>query len=80
MMGMNPDTFATTYSKNASGTVVYDFDLSVTFPPLSYNWQCYTGNNKGFPWYGGSIYGAYRCWEGSVCYTNLISTGKGVSC
>ena len=37
------------------------------------NWQCYTGSNKGFNWFGTSLYGGFRCWEGSACYNNMIS-------
>ena len=72
--GPTAPTFAGVTSKNSSGTLDYDFDVSVTFSPLSYNWQCYTGETVGFAWFDGStLFGAYRCWEGSVCYNYLKS-------
>lgn len=71
--GKTADAFASTYSKNQSGSVVYDFDVTIMFTTSGVNWQCYTGSNKGFNWFGGSLFGGYRCWEGSVCYDNLIS-------
>ena len=76
MRGKTPDAFASTYSINQAGTVVYDFDVTIMFTTSGVNWQCYTGSNKGFNWFGGSLFGGYRCWEGSVCYNNLI-TQKG---
>ena len=52
----------------------YDFDLSTTyFGP----WSCYTGSNKGYQWFGTSVYGAFRCWEGSKCYDYLSNIGIG---
>lgn len=73
MSGKTPDVFAQTYSKDQSGNIVYDFDVTIMFTTSGVNWQCYTGSNKGFNWFGSSLFGGYRCWEGSVCYDNLIS-------
>ena len=63
--------FAETFGVDG-GTVVYDFDVSVFNVTGAAKYSCWTGANKGYPWFGDSVYGAFRCWEGSVCYNNMI--------
>ena len=67
-MGNTVDKFSTQY---ANGD--FDFDVTIMYTQSGVNWQCYTGSNKGFNWFGTSLYGGFRCWEGSACYNNMIS-------
>lgn len=67
-MGNTVEKFSAQY---ANGD--FDFDVTIMYTQSGVNWQCYTGSNKGFNWFGTSLYGGFRCWEGSACYNNMIS-------
>lgn len=62
------ENFSKDYANNT-----FDFDVTVWFIQSKIKWNCYTGNNQGFKWFGSDLYGGYRCWEGSQCYDILMS-------
>lgn len=68
--GYTPELFSSNFTQ---GTNDYDFDVTVMFAPGTFNWQCYTGDNKGYNWFGANLYGGFRCWEGSKCYDFLMA-------
>ena len=68
-----PDAFATTTGlTDATG---YDFDVTVMWTTSGVKWQCWGTGVKGFGWWNSTsgIFGGYRCWEGSTCYTYLMN-------
>lgn len=68
--GYTPELFSSNFTQGAND---YDFDVTIMFAPGTFNWQCYTGNNKGYNWFGANLYGGFRCWEGSKCYDFLMA-------
>ena len=68
-MGSSAENFASSFANSA-----YDFDVTIWWTTSRVNWQCWTGSNKGWPWFNNAeLYGGFRCWEGSACYNYLIS-------
>ena len=68
--GYTPELFSSNFTQGAND---YDFDVTIMFAPGTFNWQCFTGDNKGYNWFGANLYGGFRCWEGSKCYDFLMA-------
>ena len=68
-----PDAFATT--TGLTDITGYDFDVTVMWTAGGVNWQCWGNGVKGFGWWNSTtgIFGGYRCWEGSACYSYLMN-------
>lgn len=62
------ENFSSEFANNT-----FDFDVTVWFIQSKIQWNCYTGSNQGFKWFGSDLYGGYRCWQGSQCYDILKS-------